>query len=430
MSRLKTLLLITHEGELPKQFTGLLSQDFELDVFSSEKDAFKALDDDYERYSAVLIDLELTRKTDYEILRLMSTDKIFASIPVIALSDHTPTPEDMDVFEKGFSELLAPPGIRQLVVNRINNAIRAKDSFTYSEMQKMLKQLPSNIYLKDAEGKYVFCTQYWHHLDRSGEKHWTIRGKTDYDIRKDKQNALKAMETDKEMLKSGKGTDYIIEENEDGVQEFLELVKRPVVDEDGNITGIIALINDVTEKELLKMELERRSRTDALTGLLNKGAAEDLITMMIKNYCKTEAQSALIMIDADHFKEVNDNFGHITGDRVLATIGRIINNFFKGRDVAGRIGGDEFMVFIRDIESPEVVVTLVNKIQAEVANAFTGDLKGCVTLSVGIAMYPDSGETFEDLYRCADKALYYVKEHGRASCKVYDDSMSGLSPLI
>ena len=424
MSRLKTLLMIMPESGLATEFARLLSQDFELEVFDNEKDAFKALDEEYEKYSAVLVDLDITRNSGYEIQNLMNADKVFASIPVIAICDHYPADEDMEVFEKGFSELLAPPGIRELLVNRINNAIRAKDSFTYSEMQKMLKQLPSNIYLKDAEGKYVFCTQYWHHLDRSGEKHWTIRGKTDYDIRKDKQNALKAMETDKEMLRSGKGTDYIIEENDDGIQEFLELVKRPVVDEDGNITGIIALINDVTEKQLLKMELERRSRTDALTGLLNKGAAEELIAMMLKNYCKKDSQSALIMIDADRFKEVNDNFGHIAGDRVLATIGRIINNFFKGRDVAGRVGGDEFMVFIRDIDSPQVAAALVNQIQNEVANAFSGDLKGCVTLSVGISMFPENGTDFEELYRCADKALYYVKQHGKNACKVYEEKDS------
>lgn len=416
----KTLMIIMPEGGLSEEFSNLLSSDFILEVFSDEETAFKALDDDYQKYSAVLVDLKLTRSTDYKILSLLKQDIIFASLPVIAISESEPKEEDMDVFNKGFSELLAPPAMRELLVNRINNAIRAKDSFTYSEMQKMLKQLPSNIYLKDSKGRYVFCTQYWHHLDRSGEKHWTIRGKTDYDIRKDKQNALKAMETDREMLRTGIGTNYIIEENEDGIQEFLELVKRPVVDDEGNITGIIALINDVTEKELLKIELERRSKTDSLTGLLNKGAAEDLTDMLMRNNRDDGSVSALIVIDADHFKQVNDNFGHIAGDRVLATIGRLINNGFKGRDVAGRIGGDEFMVFLRKIDSADIAVSLAEKLQSEVVTAFSGELKGCITLSIGIAMYPDNGKDFKTLFKCADEALYYVKKHGRASCHVYD----------
>ncbi|SER06252.1 diguanylate cyclase (GGDEF) domain-containing protein [Lachnospiraceae bacterium NE2001] len=416
---MKKLLLISPPNDLEKEFCELIAQDFEVVNALDEKQGFEILDDDYEGISAVLVNLATTRSTDFEILRLMDQDKIFASIPVIALADHLPTPEDMDVFEKGFSELLTPPGLRQFVVNRINNAIRAKDSFTYTEMQKMLKQLPSNIYLKDSEGRYVFATQYWHHLHKEGEKHWTIRGKTDVDIRKDKQNALKAMETDQEMLRTGQGTDYIIEENDDGIQEFLELIKRPVIDEDGNITGIIALINDVTEKQLLKMELEKRSKTDQLTGLLNRGAVEDLISMLLTNYYKDGEKCALMMIDADHFKNVNDTFGHIMGDRVLATIGRIINGCFKGRDVAGRVGGDEFMIFLRDIDSEKVAISLAEKLQYEVTNAFSGELEKCVSLSIGIAMYPDHGKRFVELYNSADKALYYVKEHGRASYHIY-----------
>lgn len=419
----KRLMIILPPEGLADEFTNLLSSDFVLEIVHDEASGFQLLDDNYSDYAAILVDLTLTRSTDFLIIRRMSEDAIFASIPVIAISDHAPTPEDMDVFDRGFSELLTPPGIRQHVVNRINNAIRAKDSFTYSEMQKMLKQLPSNIYLKDAEGRYVFATQYWHHLHKDGEKHWTIRGKTDVDIRKDKQNALKAMETDREMLRTGKGTNYIIEENDDGIQEFLELIKRPVVDEDGNITGIIALINDVTEKQLLKMELEERSRTDQLTGLLNRGAVTELIRMFLSNYYRGNEQCALLMIDADHFKNVNDTFGHLVGDRVLATIGRVIRNNFKGRDVAGRIGGDEFMILIRDITSVEDAMELAEKLQHDVRHSFSGDLEGIVSLSVGIAIFPEHGKDFASLYDAADKALYHVKENGRANCFLYNETL-------
>ncbi len=416
---MKKLLLIAPEDELSVDFSGLLSQDFEVIRAIDEDSGFKILDDRLDEIAAVLIDLDLTRNTGYRIKNLMDRNMIFASVPVIAITDHTPVEEDLECLKNGYSELLSPPGIREIVITRIKNAIRAKDSFTYTEMQKMLKQLPSNIYLKDEKGRYVFCTQYWHHLHQAGEKHWTIRGKTDVDIRKDKQNALKAMETDQVMLRTGEGTDYIIEENDDGIQEFLELIKRPVFDEDGKITGIIALINDVTEKQLLKMELEKRSKTDQLTGLLNKAAVEELIDMLLTNYYHDEKKCALLMIDADHFKNVNDSFGHIAGDRVLATIGRIINNTFKGSDVAGRVGGDEFMVFLRDIDSVESAEFLAKKLQEEVLNAFSGDLEKCVSLSIGISMYPEHGKRFPEMYYAADKALYYVKEHGRNGYHIF-----------
>ena len=417
---MKKLLMIMPAGGLAGEFTGLLSDDFEIVTAESEEEGFKILDDHLEEISAVLVDLKLSRESGFIIINRMNTDKIFASIPVIAISDHAPVEEDMECFDMGFSDLLTPPGLKQHLVRRINSAIRAKDSFTYSEMQKMLKQLPSNIFLKDADGKYVFATQYWNHLKQDGEKHWTIRGKTDLDIRKDKQNAMKAMESDKEILRTGIGTNYIIEENNDGVREFLELIKRPLFDEDGKVTGIIALINNVTETQLLKMELEERSKTDPLTRLLNKGAMEELVRMMLANYHQASDNCALMMIDVDNFKGINDNFGHAAGDHVLATIGRLIHDSFKGMDVEGRIGGDEFMVFLRDIDSAKAEEHLAQKLEDETKRAFDNeDYAGLVTLSIGIAMYPKHGKTFEELYNAADQALYYVKEHGKGSYHMY-----------
>ena len=82
---------------------------------------------------------------------------------------------------------------RERVYKRIANAIRAKDSLSLNQLEKMLKQLPSCIFLKDTEGRYVFSTQIWHHLDTEGDPNWTIRGKTDLEIRKDKDNADKAL---------------------------------------------------------------------------------------------------------------------------------------------------------------------------------------------------------------------------------------------
>lgn len=417
---MKKILIIVPAGGLAGELSGLLSEDFDIVMAADEEEGFKTLDDNLEEISAVLVDLRLSEESGFSIIKKMDEDRVFASIPVIALSDHAPAEEDMKCLNAGFSDLLTPPGLRQHLVRRINNAIRAKDSFTYSEMQKMLKQLPSNIYLKDAEGRYVFATQYWNHLHRDGEKHWTIRGKTDLDIRKDKQNALKAMESDKEIIRTGKGTNYIIEEDNDGVREFLELIKRPLFDNDGKVNGIIALINNVTETQLLKMELEERSKTDPLTMLLNKGAMEELVRMMLSNYHQQNEPCALMMIDVDDFKNINDNFGHAAGDHVLATIGRIIHDNFKGMDLAGRIGGDEFMVLLRDIDSERAEEHLAQRLEDETRRAFSREkYAGLVTLSIGISMYPGHGRNFEELYKAADQALYYVKEHGKGSYHIY-----------
>ena len=376
--------------------------------------------------SAVLLDLDLARQSNFSFVDKISMDKLFTSIPVIALSPRLPNQEDIDCLKHGFSELLTPPNEWKLLEKRINNAIRAKDSLTFNEIVRMLQQLPSNIFWKDTEGRYVFMTHYWRHI-KQDEPHWTLRGKTDLDIRKDKHNAKIAMEADKKILTTGQGTDYIIEENYDGVQEFLQLIKRPTYDEKGNINGIIALINDVTKQHLLELELEKRSRTDGLTGLLNKSATEELIRMMLLNYYKDNKENsacALMMIDIDKFKTINDTLGHAKGDIVLSAIGDIIKNTFKGMDVAGRTGGDEFMVFLRDIEKPDNALHLAESIEKKTNQLILHkDICAYVSVSVGIAMFPEHGKTFDDLYHAADKALYYVKNHGRAGWKLYTPEM-------
>ena len=176
-----------------------------------------------------------------------------------------PTADDLACLDLGAADLITPPCDGKLLLKRMSNVIRAKDSATFYEIERMLQVLPSNIYLKDAEGKYIFATHYWHHLDMHGDPNWTIRGKTDPEIRKDKKNAIRAMESDRNILATGKGTRYVIEVNADGQREFLELIKEPVRDDDGEITGIVGLINNVTEQQILKLELEKRSKSDDLT---------------------------------------------------------------------------------------------------------------------------------------------------------------------
>ena len=422
------LLVIVPPIALSTELIEKLSNAFTVYTVDNEEDAYRFLIQRTANISAVLLDLDLARQSNFSFVDKISMDKLFTSIPVIALSPRLLNQKDVDCLKHGFTELLTPPNEWELLEKRIKNAIRAKDSLTFNEIVRMLQQLPSNIFLKDTEGKYVFATHYWRHLTHD-DPNWTIRGKTDLDIRKDKHNAKIAMEADKKILTTGQGTDYIIEENYDGVQEFLQLIKRPTYDEKGNINGIIALINDVTKQHLLELELEKRSKTDPLTGLLNKGATEELIRMMLLNYYKDNKENskcALIMIDIDKFKEINDTLGHAKGDRVLAAIGNIIKESFKGKDVAGRIGGDEFMVFLRDIEIKENALLMAERLEKQTAKLIMRpEINSYVSLSIGIAILPDHGKTFEDLYAAADKALYYVKKRGRANWKLYSEELSG-----
>ena len=420
----RKLVLVKINNPVLKKFRAMLSEEYPIVDVNSEKEAVQLVDKQHDSISAILFDVELCKESGFWLQQKLNEDKRFVGIPNIAVSAVANSDDYRLCIAAGANEYFEPPFQKELVMLRITNCIKGKDSATFSEVEKILKELPSNIYLKDAEGKYVFATHYWHHLHTEGDPNWTIRGKTDIEIREDKDNALKAMESDKELLRTGKGTNYVIkEEGKNGV-EYLELIKRPVFDDDGKVSGIIALINNVTETQTLKLELEKRSKTDSLTGLLNKQETESEIENVIKNY--PEEHSALMMVDVDEFKEVNDKFGHAAGDRVLKAIGEILHYSFKGMDIAGRIGGDEFMVYLRDIK-PNTAISLAAKISDRARHLFQGEpLERHISISIGISEFPEHGKNFEDLYRAADMALYFVKEHGRDFYKMYSPVLKSL----
>ena len=419
---MKDILLIMPQGEALNALRSLLSSDYHLLCFDQLSNSRNALDNP--DLAAVLVDLAYEKERALSVVKEIKQRSAILKYPILGLTASLPQEEEAALVKNGFFDIIQLPCPKALLLKRLRNAIRAMDSITFHEMEGMLKQLPSNIFLKDAEGRYVFSTQYWHHLYNADDPNWSIRGKTDLEIRKDKQNAKKAMQADREILRTGKGTNYIIEEKEDGSDEFLELIKRPVYDKTGKITGIIALINNVTEQHLLKLELEKRSQIDPLTELLNKRTTEEHIRMMLDTSGKDWECGALMMMDVDDFKKVNDSHGHAVGDHVLTEIARIIRSSFRVMDVTGRIGGDEFMVFLRDVADAEKVFQSARGIQEQVRAAFP-ELPGGISISIGIALYPAHGATFEELYRAADHALYQVKKHCKGDCQVYGQGEEG-----
>ena len=398
-----------------------LAGEYQIVIKDTAKDCLKEISNRTD-IPAIIIDTPSKQEDIEELIQFINQNNndVFAIAIIILTSGQT---EEADIAYLGCAvvDCVSKPVNHTILKNRLRIATEHVNSVSFSEFARMLTVLPANIYLKDSQGRYVFSSQTWHHLETGGDPNWTIRGKTDLDVRKDKENAKLAMETDKKIIQSGKGTSYIIEEHDGDVREYLQLIKEPLFNDNGKVRGIIALINNVTEHELLKLELEKRSKTDQLTGLLNKVATEELVRMMIANYHKPNEIDALMMIDVDKFKNVNDTFGHITGDRVLEEVGDIIRRSFKGMDVAGRVGGDEFMVFLRDIDKADNACKLAEHIEYEARHAFDGEeLEKYVSLSIGIALLPEHGKTFEELYNAADKALYYIKNHGRASYRLYD----------
>lgn len=284
------------------------------------------------------------------------------------------------------------------------------DDFKINEIdinfvERMLKSLPSNIYFKDMEGKYVFCTHYWNHINTpENDPTWTIRGKYDIDIRKDKGNAIKAMEEDQRIFATKKGTSYEIKFDENGQTEYMQLIKNPVFDDNGNMIGIVGLINDITRTKLLEDKLERMATLDSLTGVGNRSYMDIWIE---KNKNLDIYPLTVIVCDCNGLKRINDHYGHLIGDRYIIKAAEALMTCKPENASVIRAGGDEFMVFMPNTSEAEAA-QYMEKVQDHISNIHIFD--ETLSIAMGSSTTTDISKRLEDLISLADKAMYIQKE--------------------
>lgn len=184
-------------------------------------------------------------------------------------------------------------------------------------------------------------------------------------------------------------------------------------DENGNIFKAVGVIIDIDKEKIKGEDLLFKSQRDSLTELFNKGNTQS----MIEEYMESEginSNSALFVIDVDNFKAINDNLGHLAGDTVLKSISSMLEEVFSDNSIIGRIGGDEFIVFLKDISSEELLYKKADELVNGFGRNFAGETKEYkVSGSIGIAKYPEHGKSFEELFKNADKAVYFAKKKGK-----------------
>ncbi|MCD8013422.1 MAG: diguanylate cyclase [Lachnospiraceae bacterium] len=161
------------------------------------------------------------------------------------------------------------------------------------------------------------------------------------------------------------------------------------------------------------------AETDALTGICNKKTAEEYIELWLADEACNGTQ-VFLMLDIDHFKEVNDVYGHAVGDIVLSAVGNGLREIFRENDIIGRLGGDEFGIFMKNA-TPETAVEKAEMICQMVRSIKVGSQPSCRTsCSIGVSLFPQHAKNFMELYQKADKALYISKNSGRDQYTLYD----------
>jgi len=201
-----------------------------------------------------------------------------------------------------------------------------------------------------------------------------------------------------------------------------------VTDEKGGISNFLVMVTDISEVRKSRDQLEFMANHDLLTGLPNRALLFEHLEHAIASIKRTESIGALLFIDIDNFKEINDTFGHHIGDLLLIEVAHRLKEAVRESDTVGRLGGDEFLLIAENVHQIDEVLVIIQKIREHFNLPLTVEgVDFDVSLSIGVALIPDDGDHAQELVSAADQAMYVVKERGRDGFEFYSERYSVLS---
>lgn len=229
----------------------------------------------------------------------------------------------------------------------------------------------------------------------------------------------------KAIRKSGRWQGEIWNQRKNG-EPYPELLSVSAVeDENGKITHYVGVFNDISAYKEYERRLQHLAHHDALTKLPNRAAFEEHCERALERARRERTQLALLFIDLDGFKSVNDIYGHAVGDRLLETVGQRINGTIRGDDALARVGGDEFTVLLHDIAGPESAAQVAHKLLDVLAQEIQVDGQEIsIFASIGISFFPSDAGDVQTLVTHADTAMYEAKNRGRNNVQLFTSDMA------
>ena len=403
----KALLHYLNETNRVRRLIDILNKEYEVVECTSFECAKKNLEEYFNDLAVLLIDLPYKKEYTNELIELVEEHNNYMfKIPVLIFTDNEHLHEDDKYLSDTVVGLISENDSESIILSRVRNAIKFTNSTSFDEFSEMLTALPSLIYLKDKDGRYAFCSQHWHHLNTDE----SIRGKTDFDIRKDKNNAQIARNSDLKVINSGKGTSYTIkEEDEEGI-DYLQIIKEPLKNDKGEVTGIIAIINNITNEEILRQELRRKSITDQLTGVNNR----EYFHEVVEGIDKIPLPFSVISIDCDGLKKINDKHGHAAGDKYIIWAKEAVKENLPKDSYLFRMGGDEFVALVPNTNHNKAMV-LVKNILLSSKKYKSDHIK--LSISVGAHTVIKKPIDMDRALAMSDKAMYKMKNKKKRKTK-------------
>jgi len=327
--------------------------------------------------------------------------------------------EEREMWEKMF--FASSRGRRELY-DKIRNRSSQKVSFTENKYKSLLLSLEPYyfFYTKDNEGRFVYVSESVKGMLGFDEKEFVRRygDRFLYGLRCDLEEKMLISEY-------GYNTPYEVEiEDSKGVTRYIEITEVPIFDETGALVEIEGIVRDVTDQYTMQNKVSNMLYKDALTGISNRLHLEVLMERLLLETYKKKSRFAVLFIDLDYFKHINDTLGHDIGDRLLQKIAETVGQTLETGDIFARIGGDEFVIVFKELDDEELVLRLHNLMSIISQPWKVHEYVLHVSASIGVARYPEDGKSIINLMKNADIAMYRAKNSGRNNFTFFEKSFN------
>ena len=344
---------------------------------------------------------------------------VFGTFAIYHRQAHRPTDAEIRLIEQ-------TANLAEVALGRSHADQALKDSEKL--LSDILENVTTYIYTKDTQSRYLFANRLLRErFDAPMEEivgyddHKFFDADTADNMRKEDLRVLQQGET----LQTEETSLNILT----GVTEVFLSVKLPLRREDGRIYALCGISTNITERKDIEEHMQHMAQYDALTHLPNRALFNDRLHQAIAGAQRNKAHLALMFIDLDKFKPVNDTYGHGVGDLLLKEVALRIQDCLRDSDTAARIGGDEFVILLPTIETEQGALKVGEKIRHFLNQPF--ELAGHtlkIGSSIGVAVYPEHGSDDKLLIKSADIAMYHAKKNGRNNVKIYQPGMQQISP--
>jgi diguanylate cyclase (GGDEF)-like protein/PAS domain S-box-containing protein len=436
----RTILIVDDDAQNRKLLVTLLQPEGYVTVTaSSGAEALAGVD--LHHPDLILLDLMMPGMDGHEVTRLLKGDTTTSSIPIIMVTAQTDRSALLDALEAGVEEFLTKPVKRAELWLRVRNLLRLKDMRDLLDAQNA--SLERDVLRRTAE-----LQRFRTAMDETGDAIFLVDGETQRFVEVNatatrmfgysRQDFLGLglvplaatthieLERLRDAILGGPVGEKLTQariRRKDGLHLPVEIHRRSQPRGGDSVT--VGVVRDITEREEAHLRLYQMAHHDALTGLPNRTMLFETLAKTLDQAKKNDWGVALLYVDLDQFKSVNDTHGHAMGDTLLKEVSDRLVQCVRHRDTVGRIGGDEFAVILILNERHEGAEVVARKIRDKLHAPFTlGNYEVSVTASVGVTHFPEDATDPELLIAYADTAMYRAKQAGRDTHCVFTPQMN------